>query len=98
MLTVRYATNERRNVLTALALAAMLVTVPRSGEAHYDYPWCAQFTDASGVFSCAFVTYAQCLASISGVGGLCMPNPAFAFGPLTVQSRRLKARRHFAHR
>jgi hypothetical protein len=89
--------NMRGNVLTALALAAMLVTLPRSGEAHYDYPWCAHFSDA-GNFSCAFANYAQCLASISGIGGLCVPNPARAFVPLTVQSRPAKARRHLAHR
>jgi hypothetical protein len=76
----------------------MLVSMPRAGDAHYDYPWCAQFTDAGGALSCAFVNYAQCLASVSGVGGLCMPNPALAFGPPTVVSRRPKARRHFAHR
>jgi|HubBroStandDraft_6_1064221.scaffolds.fasta_scaffold3115940_2 hypothetical protein len=90
--------NMHRNVLTALALAAILVSVPRSGEAHYNYPWCAQFSDAGSIFSCAFANYAQCLASVSGVGGLCMPNPAVAFGPLTVQPRRSKVRRHLAYR
>ena len=88
----------RRNVLTALALAAILTSVPGYGEAHYYYPWCAQFSDAGGASSCAFANHAQCLASVSGVGGLCVPNPAFAFGPLTVQPRRAKVRRHLAYR
>jgi hypothetical protein len=95
-----------RIVFTALALATMLVTLPRPGEAYYNYPWCAQYSDGSGVFSCAFANYAQCLASVSGVGGLCMPNPALAFAPLmvqsraplTVQPRRAKMRRHLSHR
>ena len=81
-----------------LALAAMLVTLPRPGEAYDNYPWCAQFSDGSGIFSCAFANYPQCLATVSGVGGWCTTNPALTFGPLTVQPRRAKVRRHFAHR
>ena len=82
----------------ALALAAMLVSAPRTGEAYSIYPWCAQFSDGSGVFSCAFANYPQCLATVSGVGGMCMTNPALTFGPLAVQPRRAKERRHFVHR
>jgi hypothetical protein len=87
-----------RIVPTALMLAAMLVSLPRNGEAHYDYPWCAQFADAGGGLSCAFANYAQCLVTVSGVGGLCMQNPAGAFGPPKVEWRRAKPRRHSAHR
>jgi len=93
--------NTRSNVLTALALIATLVSMPRSGNAHYNYPhypWCAQFADAGGASSCAFANYAQCLASISGIGGLCTPNPEWVFGPPWVQLRPAKVRRHFAHR
>jgi hypothetical protein len=90
--------NMHRNVFMALALAAMLVSVPRIGEAYYNYPWCAQYSDGSGVFSCTFANYAQCLASVSGVGGLCTPNPALTFVPLRVQPRRAKMRRHSSHR
>lgn len=34
--------------------------------------WCS-FYDAS-TYNCGFNSYAQCLANISGVGGLCRPN------------------------
>jgi hypothetical protein len=89
----------------ALALAAMLVTLPRPGEAYYNYPWCAQYSDGSGIFSCAFANYPQCLATVSGVGGFCMTNPALTFSPLMVQlgapltvPRRAKRHRHLSHR
>jgi hypothetical protein len=34
--------------------------------------WCSHY-DAS-TYNCGFNSYAQCMANISGVGGLCRPN------------------------
>jgi uncharacterized protein DUF3551 len=83
-------------MVTALA-TALVVVAPRPSEAHYNYPWCAQFFDAGSVFSCAFVTYEQCLVTVSGIGGLCMQNPADRFRPRYVEARRAKPRRHSAY-
>jgi hypothetical protein len=59
-------------VLAALALAPML-----GSEAHADpYRWCAVYggrTDGTTT-NCGFVTYGQCMATISGIGGWCEPN------------------------
>jgi Protein of unknown function (DUF3551) len=38
-----------------------------------DYPWCANYT--KGSISCSFVTYEQCMADVSGIGGFCERNP-----------------------
>ncbi|MFY9686865.1 MAG: DUF3551 domain-containing protein [Pseudolabrys sp.] len=38
-------------------------------------PWCA-IMDNDGTTQCNFYTQQQCLATISGVGGECIPNPA----------------------
>jgi len=38
-------------------------------------PWCA-IMDNDGTTQCNFDTQQQCLATISGVGGECIPNPA----------------------
>jgi hypothetical protein len=56
----------RKIVFTGLALAAILAALPGKGKALYKYPWCAQFADGSGIFSCAFATFNQCLAAVSG--------------------------------
>jgi hypothetical protein len=90
--------NMHKIVFSGLVIAAILVATPHKVEARDDYPWCAQFTDGSGVFSCAFVSFSQCLATVSGVGGLCMLNPARAFALPTIELRRVPARRHSARR
>jgi hypothetical protein len=40
-----------------------------------EYPWCAQY-DAT-TYNCGFETYYQCLATISGIGGICIRNPRY---------------------
>jgi hypothetical protein len=35
------------------------------------YPWCANYADGG------FSTHEQCMATISGTGGLCDPNPFY---------------------
>ena len=44
------------------------------------YKWCAQTTIAGGSSNCGFVTFEQCQAAISGLGGICQQNP-FYTGP-----------------
>jgi hypothetical protein len=43
------------------------------------YRWCADYTVLGGIGArnCYFVTLAQCRATVSGVGGMCVPNPFF---------------------
>jgi hypothetical protein len=63
--------------LTALGAAASWLTVAQAR----DYPWCAQYNErTSGGQNCGFVTFAQCQAAISGVGGFCQPNPRYTTG------------------
>lgn len=54
--------------------------------------WCS-FYDAS-TYNCGFNSYAQCLANISGAGGLCRPNffvpPAYASSPYYPRKRRYR--------
>ena len=47
-----------------------------------EYPWCAQYAGgpAGGGRNCAFVSYAQCMATSRGMGGFCEPN-LFYTGP-----------------
>ena len=67
----------RKTCLSMMVLATMAVPMLMSSAAHADkYRWCAVYTGPSGEggTNCGFVTYQQCLATISGVGGYCTPN------------------------
>jgi hypothetical protein len=44
--------------------------------ARADAPWCAR--DSDGCTNCGFQTRAQCLATVSGMGGSCERNPSYA--------------------
>lgn len=57
----------------ALTLAA-LTAAPGSAQAQ-EYPWCARYDWTTS--NCGFVSLQQCLATISGIGGRCEPNPRY---------------------
>ena len=59
-------------IATAAGLAAA-----SSARAEVQYPWCAEYRSSQGGTNCGFVSYQQCLATISGVGGGCYRNPAY---------------------
>lgn len=72
----------RMLVLGAALLTVLMVTVlllvpaAKAYELPHDpYPWCARYGDGmNGASNCGFRTYAQCLATVSGVGGFCERN------------------------
>ncbi|MFN3659068.1 MAG: DUF3551 domain-containing protein [Pseudolabrys sp.] len=78
-----------RLILPALAAAAMFI--PAQSQAD-PYKWCAQYggRDGGGGRNCGFVTWEQCMATVSGIGGFCEPNP-FYTGPET-QKRKARKR------
>lgn len=54
-----------------VALAAMLAGTSVS-EAR-TYPWCAVYGFSTR--NCGFVSFQQCQATVSGIGGFCQRNP-----------------------
>jgi hypothetical protein len=62
-------------VFTLVVLAIGASAVPARAEVQY--PWCAEYRRYVGGTNCGFVTYQQCLATISGIGGYCYRNPAY---------------------
>ena len=56
-------------VIVAALSAAALATPAQARE----YPWCARYD--AWAYNCGFATFQQCLATISGAGGICTPNP-----------------------
>ena len=57
-------------VLFAVAIlaAAAVLTTPAKAQ---NYPWCAQYSGRAlgGAQNCGFVSFAQCMATVSGIGG-----------------------------
>jgi hypothetical protein len=47
-------------------------------QSHYWYPWCSVDFNGFGAGhrSCYFASWQQCRATLSGIGGLCVENPA----------------------
>jgi hypothetical protein len=66
-------------LLLALAVAALTgVTAPASAQSPYSYPWCSRQTAGkSDTTTCYFTSYAQCMTTISGIGGWCYQNPSY---------------------
>jgi hypothetical protein len=68
----------RAFMLTALAgLSLTALAGPSVAQSAYDYPWCAVRGDRSGAESCYFATRAQCIETLSGIGGSCIQNPGY---------------------
>jgi hypothetical protein len=86
-----------RKILWSTAAAAIVVSmVPFVGsvqpsEATIIYPWCAHYGGkGGGAPSCGSSTYAQCMATLSGMQGFCDKNPWWVDPPANAarQSKR----------
>jgi hypothetical protein len=63
--------------LLLLALAVIVASAAASIAARaQNYPWCAYYDNGSGS-NCGFVSFAQCLADVSGIGGFCQQNTLY---------------------
>jgi hypothetical protein len=83
----------------ALLVAAALAPLPAAAfpDSPSNYPWCATYYDSSrGLKSCSFTNYGQCMATISGVGGICAQNPFYASAP-PPYAQRLRAKKSHHH-
>jgi hypothetical protein len=56
------------------AFAMLLLAASAPAQAR-EYPWCARYDWTTR--NCGFVSFQQCLATISGIGGRCEPNPRY---------------------
>jgi hypothetical protein len=58
-----------------------------------NYPWCAQYGGTpSGPTNCGFVTFQQCLDTISGIGGFCVRNNMYQPPPGPHTSKKVRPR------
>jgi hypothetical protein len=68
--------------LAGLAAGAAMSTVAQA----QNYPWCAFYDTGDQAINCGFVSREQCMATVSGIGGFCMPNNTYQ--PLRPPRRR----------
>ncbi len=72
----------RFTMIPALAVAAVLATGPAAqAQSPYGYPWCAIYTNKSGAQACYYMSYEQCMATMSGIGGYCILSPYYRGEP-----------------
>ena len=65
-----------------IAGAALLAATQASrAQSAYDYPWCALYTNRSGAQACYYVSRAQCMATMQGIGGICIESPYYRGAP-----------------
>ena len=71
----------------AIVVSSFLSFAPtQKAEAAVIYPWCAYYGGGrmgGGATNCGFLTRAQCMATISGMGGFCDGN-AWWQGPVPL--------------
>ena len=73
-------------LLPALTLITAM-TIGTSAQAQ-NYPWCAQYGTGMGGMNCGFVSFAQCMATVGGIGGFCIVNTQYQPPPGPHSQRR----------
>jgi hypothetical protein len=73
--------------LATLVLSVMLTQTQANALPCDNTRWCAQYSGRSGgATNCGFFTIEQCRATVSGIGGFCVPNQFY--NPCGSASRR----------
>ena len=62
--------------ISGLVLAVSLASAIATSAQAQNYPWCAYYKGAGGT-NCGFVSYAQCMATVSGITGFCAQNTQY---------------------
>lgn len=75
--------------LSAAVLAGFATVTPAMAR---DYPWCAQGGEYDYPGECAYSSYEQCQASVSGRLLYCDRNPRFAYGQVQQPQPRRRTR------
>ena len=62
--------------LAAVTIAAALIAAA-GASAQPAYPFCAIYGNKGGTPACYFTTREQCMADVSGIGGMCVENSSY---------------------
>jgi hypothetical protein len=82
----------------AATLFVGLAGFTASASAATQYPWCAEYgggRDGIAATSCGFVSWNQCMATVTGMGAICVENPAYHGGAAElVKTRHKRTTKH----
>ena len=80
-----------RRLLLIVGILVVAVGIRTPAEAQ-NYPWCAHLDfGADEAVNCGFVSNAQCLDTVRGVGGFCAPNYEYQGRPMASARHRRMA-------
>jgi hypothetical protein len=76
-------------LLSAIVVIAGSAVLGTPAQAQ-NYPWCAEYSggDLGGGMNCGFVNFAQCMTTVSGIGGFCTVNTQYQPPPGPRPQRR----------
>jgi Protein of unknown function (DUF3551) len=80
---------------TLVVMPVLLMQSPADALPYDPYPWCAEYSDGEGGLggtNCGFLTLQQCRATVSGIGGFCVPNQFYNPGRPAKRSRSSRPR------
>jgi hypothetical protein len=85
-----------RPLHASVIAAALLVSAGAHAQSAYDYPWCGVYTSNAGpggAQACYYTSYAQCMATMNGLG-FCTQSPYYR-GPAVRDDRRRRVYRDY---
>lgn len=80
-----------RVAIASGALLVALLAAPTAGQAQ-TYPWCSRYDWST--YNCGFSTLQQCLANVSGIGGICERNAHYYAQQPREPRRKYRRPRH----
>jgi Protein of unknown function (DUF3551) len=81
-------------VMAALVtMPVLLMQTPATALPCDNTRWCAEYAPSAGGTNCGFFTIEQCRATLSGIGGLCVPNQFY--NPCGSTGRRTRHRYNY---
>ncbi len=66
-----------RTMLFGAAVLAVGAAMMGGSARAQNYPWCGFYDTGDQAINCGFVSREQCMATVSGIGGFCMPNNTY---------------------
>jgi hypothetical protein len=93
----------RKPIIVLFLVAAALLSETQLGNAQspYSYPWCAipsvGDNSGGGAMSCYYTSWAQCMTTLSGIGGNCIESPYYHAQATPLPDRSVVKQRHHRH-
>lgn len=85
----------RLPVLSLFLITAAIIGRPETtyAQSPESYPWCGtRYIFSGGSRSCYYTSWEQCMATMSGAGGLCTQSPYYHPRPRQVHTAKKRSR------